>query len=93
MSPSRTVWFHGVGLGSGRGLAIAGPMFVSKAGVRSGVPVGKVVLAGSKVSAAVGAAGGSLHPPARLAASNTHIYGLVGVNLAGDIALLTFSSR
>lgn len=93
VSPSRTVWFHGVGLGSGIGLGIAGPMFVATAGVMTGVPVGKVVLAGSKVSAVVGSAGGALHPPARLAASNTHKYGLVMVNLAGDIALLNFRSR
>ena len=46
VSPSRTVWFHGVGLGSGIGLGMAVPVFPATAGVRTGVPVGKVVLVG-----------------------------------------------
>ena len=77
VSPSRTVWIHGVGLGSGKGLGIAVPLFVSAAGVRTGVPVGNVVLLGSKVSAAVAVAVGALQAPVRLAASSARRKALV----------------
>ena len=93
VSPSRTVWFQGVGLGSGIGLGMAVPVFPATAGVRTGVPVGKVVLVGSKVSAAVGTGGGLVHPAAMLAAIKARKNELVRGNLAGGIALLNYRSR
>ena len=93
VSPSCTVWFEGVGLGSGIGLGMVVPVFPATAGVRTGVPVGKVVLVGSKVSAAVGTGGGLVHPAAMLAATKAHKNELVRGNLAGGIALLNYRSR
>ena len=70
VSPSRTAWFQGVGLGSGTALARMG--LAGAAAARTGVLVGKLVLAGNTRSRAVGRAGAAafpLHAAARLAAS------------------------
>ena len=72
---------------------MAVPVFAATAGVRTVVPVGKVVLVGSKLSAAVGIGGGLVHPAAMLAATKAHKNELVRGNLAGGIALLNYRSR